>query len=217
MNGEAPVVFEPAGPEAAVCAGLVALIERLPLRDDLPPRTLESEAISLMWAAALFRANDRPHAKKAGGIVARRELTKLRKLALADHIETMHRDALDSVLEQQQGKEPHPRHTGFRARRLADAAAMAHDTIEPTPPLPLNTKRPAASLTKYAAAMFERLTGKPVTRVSKTEGEEQDERQVEDGPFKNFLAGAFELVGIDAKPGGQVRAFVEFHRRKTAM
>jgi hypothetical protein len=177
------------------------------------------EAEGLYLAARLTFVNDLPRAKKAGEKVARRELTKLTKLtdALRNHILNMHRDALEAI-EMHQGKARHPLVLEHELRELLAAIARAEKNIPKTPAkLDLHAKHQARETTKYAACMFERLTGKKIKRSPRTVRVNTHLCVAkEDGEFHQFLSEAFKLLCIDAKPAGQIKLMLaEKGREKT--
>lgn len=81
----------------------------------------------------------------------------------------------------------------------------------------LHTKRGARDLTVYAAACFEQLTGKSITRTSKLVPiNAHEDGPQEGGEFHEFLAEVFKLFDVDAKAAGQIKLFTEKAQRKKA-
>jgi hypothetical protein len=62
-----------------------------------------------------------------------------------------------------------------------------------------------------AGTAYMTATGKPVTRISKRVAGKNGKQEA--GPFADFLAEIFKIVGIKASAAGQVRTLIERHAR----
>ena len=202
----------------ALRKSLEALLARLPLREDRRG-TIAMEAECLYMEAGHVALSDLPRAKKAGAKAARRELDELAKLSfkLGRHILSMHHDSLEAI-RAQKGKARDPLLLVVELRELIDALASAEEAIPQTPASgDLHAKRRARDVTLYAASLFERLTGKQVTRNTKlVRVNAHLHGPKESGEFHQFLADAFRLLGIDAKAAGQIKLLLEKGREKKA-
>jgi hypothetical protein len=194
-----------------------ALLGQLQVRENRRDQ-IAREAELLCVAATFARVNDHPSAKEIGEKAAKRELDKLAKLsiALGRHIQSMHRDSLDAIEAQRRRfKERrrlpdsplHPIFIVQELRELVNVAGWARGAVSKTPnSKTMHTKHGARELTRYAADMFERLTGRPVTRTSKLVPINAHQRgPKEDGEFQRFLAEVFKLFDVDAKAAGQIK------------
>ena len=99
-------------------------------------------------------------------------------------------------------------------RELATASERAE--FKPTVGKKLHAKHRAGETTAHAAELYERLTGKRATRVSKSVAVNSRHGTIEEeaGEFRNFLAEVFKLLGIEAKPAGQLKLLSGKRSRK---
>ncbi len=196
---------------------LEELLGRLPVREDRRD-AIRFEAEKLYLAAGFGSGNDLPRAKNAGSAMARRELHKLEKLALAlaTHIRGMHRDAFEAI-DSARGR-------GRSLLLLADDIVDLHkvveqiQTIKETSGRSLHSKGQAKFLTDSAAFSFRYLTGKEIKRASKSSPINANlYGSREAGEFHDFLAGLFKLLCIDASAAGQIKLWTaEKARQKKA-
>ena len=179
-------------------------LARLPLLDDRQDR-VKVQAESLVLSAGFAAIKDIPAACVGGSAAVKRQLLKMVKLAVAlnNHIESMHRDAL-AVIERLDVQ--HPFYLSNDLRKLVRAVAAAPIPEHPAPKGRRN-KRQAAMVTAMAAAAYTDLTGKRVT-IS-TRGNKAG------GAFVEFLGEAFKALDITASAEAQARSYLmEKKRRK---
>jgi hypothetical protein len=192
--------------DKALRESVEALLGRLPILDDRRDQ-IASQAEGLCLAATFASMNDLPRARKVGGKATRHELDKLAELsiALGSHILSMHRDSLDAIL--QQGAARHPLIIADDLRKLIAAVRQGEKVLLEIPARrDQHAKRGARDLTRYAEGLFKRLTGRPVTRTSKSVPVNAHEHgSKEDGEFHQFLAEVFKLFDVDAKAAGQIK------------
>jgi hypothetical protein len=221
--------------DAALRASLEDLLRRLPVRDDRRDE-IAMETAGLYFAARMASVNELPRTKRAGGNIARRELAKLAKLANAfgKHIKNnMHLDALEAI-DAQPGRRP-TIDIVDDMRNLLIAIEGAEKIIPNSPPSEpygykkivklyrgdlhgkkLHAKHQARDTTKYAAYVFEKLTGKKVKRTPQMVRSNAHLYAKEDGEFCQFLTDVFKLLRIDAKAAGQIKLLLaEKGREKT--
>lgn len=191
------------------------VLRSLPVLQDRQA-TIESEALGLALDFGLMSINELPRARRGGTRRAAEEVKKLARLAaaLGVHILSMHREAL-AAYEAQRGA-PHPLGLLDDLRKMVEAsdAAYAHVTSSELRPAPRGApkKHGVASLTKRAAEVYGRLTGKSPTITIDPKNNRAR------GPFLLFVRDLFDTLGLadsaEARAKAAVVAFKERRARK---
>jgi len=185
------------------------LLDNLPVLDERRQSIAEYEAANLCLTCHIAKANDLPRSKRAGSVAAKRALKRFAELAykLRCHIATMPRDALDGMEADQTGDVPHPLLLDQILKKSIHGSYRAYRGIADHLPAPGNvhSKGRARLITLYCANLFERLTGKPARRHSKSVDVNYTTGARDCGPFLDFLGEVFYLFEVNAKPAGQLK------------
>jgi len=188
---------------------LMGAIGSLPSSKELSEVEMEGMALVIWSASNSGReeelARNRPASRKTSEL----ELDRLIVLArqLADHIESMHRPAVDALWRESQGD---IWNTVERIRSLSEAARCAWGEIEiQGSSRGAGRKVEAAEVADMAGHVFERVTGRrPTLTVAPDSGHVS-------GDWPNFLGRIFTALTIDASVPSQARVVIEKYQSRT--
>ena len=209
------------------------VLARLPVLEEQKP-LIESAALELATVYVLYGTQDAPRARFGGSRKAARLLAELRDqlFDVYNTIYTMPVEAHSAIgterasaeehrkkneargVHQISDRVPHPLNFAAGALALASAADSARLILiaDPNPKRPGRPKKNAAiGITRRALYVYERLTGKRATVITKSylNGHKSG------GQFLEFLVDLFDALEIQASAEAQGRAAVTARKKRS--
>lgn len=191
---------------------LVEVLKKLEPMHEQAAASLHDGANFILEAFERSEHLDEPLSRNAGFAKAMNELIALGQIGekLHNHVGSMHRDTLLAA----GGSDRSPAETAAKLQRLVceimDCATigMRYLSITGSKADPPAKKNRAREITVAAIYVYEGLTGNRATRCHENESKRRSRDTSAYGPTKTFLGDVYDVLGINAKPEGQLRSIL---------